>query len=83
MAVVIRLSRGGCRNHPQYRVAVADSRKFRDGKFLEILGYYNPSPSGQAKEFVVDKDRVNYWIGNGAQVSDRVKSLLRESSKQN
>lgn len=82
MSVVIRLSRGGCRNHPQYRVAVADSRQFRDGKFLEILGYYNPSPSGQAKELELNQERMQYWVNNGAQVSDRVRNLVKASSKQ-
>lgn len=83
MAVVIRLARCGRTHEAKYRVVAADSRNFRDGRFLEILGHYNPSPRGKEQGLLLDTERVNHWLGNGAQPSDRVKSLLKEAKKQN
>lgn len=75
--VVIRLSRGGSKKRPKYRVTVADSRQWVKGKFLEVIGHYNPSPSGQDKKLVLDLAKANEWIKKGAQPTDRVKSLIR------
>jgi small subunit ribosomal protein S16 len=75
MAVVIRLMRAGAKKRPFYRMVAADSRRQRDGRFLEILGHYNPL--SQPYELVVEKDRVEMWIARGARPSDQVASLLR------
>ena len=75
MAVVIRLMRAGAKKRPFYRMVAADSRRQRDGRFLEILGHYNPL--SQPYELVVHKDRVQNWIERGAQPSEQVASLLR------
>src|SRR6058998_1712040 len=75
MSVVIRLMRAGAKKRPFYRMVAADSRRQRDGRFLEILGHYNPLT--QPYELVVHKDRVESWISKGAQPSEQVASLLR------
>jgi len=75
MAVVIRLMRAGAKKRPTYRLVAADSRRQRDGRFLEILGHYNPI--AQPHELVVQKDRVQMWLDQGAQPSEQVASLLR------
>ena len=75
MAVVIRLMRTGAKKRPYYRLVAADSRRQRDGRFLEILGHYNPIE--QPHKLVVEKERVEQWIANGAQPSEQVASLLR------
>lgn len=76
--VVIRLSRGGAKKRPFYRILVADSRVSRDGGYLERIGYFNPIATGKEKRLELDRDRMNYWIKNGAQPSERVKKLLFE-----
>lgn len=75
--VVIRLSRGGSKKTPFFNLVVADSRNRRDGRFIERVGFYNPSASGAAEALRVDQDRVNYWTGVGAQLSDTVKRLVK------
>jgi small subunit ribosomal protein S16 len=75
MAVVIRLMRAGAKKRPFYRIVVADSRRQRDGRFVEILGYYDPMK--QPHELVFEKDRVEGWLKTGAQPSTQVASLLR------
>ena len=75
MSVVIRLMRAGAKKRPFYRMVVADSRRQRDGRFLEILGHYNPL--AQPYELVVHKDRVQDWLSKGAQPSEQAASLLR------
>ncbi|MEE9330615.1 MAG: 30S ribosomal protein S16 [Methylophilaceae bacterium] len=75
--VVIRLSRGGSKKTPFFNLVVADSRNPRDGRFIERVGFYNPSASGQAEALRVDHERVNYWTGTGAQLSDTVKRLVK------
>jgi small subunit ribosomal protein S16 len=75
--VVIRLARFGKKHYPIYRVTVADSRKAATGKFIEVLGHYNPTPRGKDQKLVLDMEKVNAWIQKGAQPSDRVKSLIR------
>jgi small subunit ribosomal protein S16 len=75
MSVVIRLMRAGAKKRPFYRVVAADSRRQRDGRFLEILGHYNPLT--KPYELVVHKDKVENWISKGAQPSEQAASLLR------
>jgi small subunit ribosomal protein S16 len=76
--VVIRLSRGGSKKRPFYGVVVANSRAARDGKYLERLGYFNPIAKGGEKRLDINLERVNYWVGIGAQTSERVAKLLQE-----
>ena len=75
MSVVIRLMRAGAKKRPFYRVVAADSRRQRDGRFLEILGHYNPI--AQPHELVVNREKVEKWIGLGAQPSEQAASLFR------
>ena len=75
MSVVIRLMRAGAKKRPFYRMVAADSRRQRDGRFLEILGHYNPL--SQPYELVVHKDKVEKWLSRGAQPSEQAASLLR------
>ncbi len=77
MAVRIRLRRQGRKKSPMYRIVVADSRSPRDGKFIEILGQYQPR--GGDKALNLDAARAGYWLDNGAQPSDTVRSLLRKA----
>ena len=74
--VVIRLSRGGAHKRPFYHIVAADSRFSRDGRFIERLGFFNPMAAEQEEGVRITKDRVDFWIGKGAQVSPRVKKLL-------
>ena len=77
MAISIRLSRGGAKKRPYYRVVVADSRSPRDGKYLEQIGTYNPMlPKDDANRVKVNEDRARYWLGVGAQPTDRVARFL-------
>ena len=75
MSVVIRLMRAGAKKRPFFRMVAADSLRQRDGRFLEILGHYNPV--SQPYELVVHKDKVEAWIARGAQPSEQAASLLR------
>jgi small subunit ribosomal protein S16 len=79
MAVSIRLRREGTKNRPYYRVVVADSSSPRDGKFIEIIGTYDPKKTGQNSSFSVE--RAEYWISKGAQPSDTVRSLIKKQKK--
>ncbi len=79
--VTIRLSRGGAKKRPFYHVVVTDSRSARDGRYIERLGFFDPLASGQAERLKLDKARVDYWVGTGAQTSDRVRSLIKEWNK--
>jgi small subunit ribosomal protein S16 len=74
--VAIRLRRTGKTKQPSYRVVVADKRSPRDGKFIEIIGHYNPIR--QPKELVIQAERARYWLGVGAQPSDVVVRLLKQ-----
>ena len=74
--VKIRLMRMGSKKRPFYRIVAADVRAPRDGKFLEILGYYNPRT--KPHELKVDTDKVKKWIGNGAQPTNRVSKLIAD-----
>jgi small subunit ribosomal protein S16 len=77
--VKIRLSRGGAKKLPFYHVVVTDSRKPRDGRKIERVGFFNPVARGQEERLRLDLDRVDYWTGVGAQMSDRVKTLVSEA----
>ena len=77
MAVKIRLRRMGMKKSPFYRIVVADSRFPRDGRFIEELGYYNPTVD--PAELKLDAEKAKTWIANGAQPTDTVKSLLKKS----
>ena len=77
MATSIRLSRGGSKKRPYYRIVVADSRAPRDGKFIERIGSYNPVlPKGDEKRVVLDIDRAKHWVAAGAQPTDRIARFL-------
>lgn len=74
--VKIRLARLGDKKSPFYRVVVADQRRARDGKFIEVIGTYNPLT--QPEEVKIDLERANYWVKNGAQPTDTVRVLLKK-----
>ena len=76
MAVKIRLARAGRKKRPFYRIVVADERFARDGRFIEKVGTYNPLTD--PAKVVVEKERVIHWLGQGAQVTPTVKSLLQK-----
>lgn len=77
--VVIRMARGGAKKRPFYRIVAADKRMPRDGRFIERLGFFNPIAAGQEERLRLDLDRVNYWVSQGAQVSDRVQTLMKDA----
>jgi len=79
--VVIRLSRGGSKKAPFYNVVVADSRNRRDGRFIERVGFYNPSARAGAEGLRIDQARVSHWTENGAQMSDTVARLVKFHAK--
>lgn len=74
--VVIRLSRGGAKKRPFYHIVVTNSRNARDGRFIERLGFFNPIAAGEEVKIQLNKERVDYWVAKGAQVSERVAQLL-------
>jgi small subunit ribosomal protein S16 len=77
MSLSIRLSRGGAKKRPYYRIVVSDSRAPRDGRFIEKIGTYNPLlPKDSDSRVVLDLDRAKHWLGVGAQPSDRVARFL-------
>ena len=78
--VTIRLSRGGAKKRPFYSIVVADSRNKRDGRFIEKVGFFNPRATGGEVKLHVKSDRVDYWLSQGAQASDRVSSLLKQNA---
>ncbi|MCF6322761.1 MAG: 30S ribosomal protein S16 [Gammaproteobacteria bacterium] len=75
--VTIRLARGGAKKRPFYHIVVADSRRARDGRFIERLGFFNPVARGNEEKLRLDNDRLNYWVSQGAQPSDRVAKLVK------
>ena len=79
MPVSIRLRREGAKNRPYYKVVVADSRSPRDGKFIEVIGTYDPKKTGHNSSLNVE--RAEYWISKGAQPSDTVRSLIKKNKK--
>ena len=79
--VSIRLSRAGAKKRPFYHLVVTDSRNRRDGRYIERVGFFNPVGKDHEENLRIDVERVDYWIGQGAQPSDRVASLLKTHSK--
>jgi small subunit ribosomal protein S16 len=80
MSLKIRLSRGGSKKRPFYKIVLADSRSPRDGKFLEKLGTYNPMlPHDHAERLVLKEERVKHWLAVGAQPTDRVVKFLAQA----
>ena len=79
MAVSIRLRREGAKNRPYYKVVVADSHSPRDGKFIEVIGTYDPKKPGHNSSLNVE--RAEFWISKGAQPSDTVRSLIKRNKK--
>ena len=77
--VTIRLARGGAKKRPYYHIHVADSRRARDGRYLERIGFFNPTASGMDVRLKVDLERYDHWVGLGAQSSDRVAKLVSEA----
>ncbi len=80
--VTIRLSRGGAKKRPFYTVVVTDSRNRRDGRCIERIGFFNPIASGSEARLNLNQERLQYWLGNGAQPSERVVSLIKEQTRQ-
>lgn len=79
--VVIRLARGGSKKRPFYTVVVSDKRSARDGRCIERLGSFNPTPRGKESALTVNLDRIEYWLSEGAQPSDTVRSLIKNAKK--
>ena len=80
MSLSIRLTRGGAKKRPFYRIVVADSRSPRDGRFIEKLGHYDPmAEKGDVKRLVMDVERIKHWLSVGAQPSERVARMLGEA----
>ena len=79
--VKIRLSRVGAKKRPFYHIVVTDSRNKRDGRTIERIGFYNPVATGQEQKLNIDTARIEYWLANGAQTSERVAKLLKDFSK--
>ena len=77
--VKIRLARHGAKKHPYYHIVVADSESPRDGRFIEQIGTYDPAkPMTEAK---IDRARLDYWVGTGAQVTESIRKVIREQAK--
>ena len=79
--VSIRLARGGSKKRPFYHVVVSDSRSPRDGRYIERVGFFNPQARGQEQELRLDDARIDYWLGKGAQPSERVANLIKGARK--
>jgi small subunit ribosomal protein S16 len=78
--VTIRLARGGSKKRPFYHLTVSDSRKARNGRFIERVGFFNPVARGQEERLRIDAERVAYWQGQGAQLSERVAKLVKDAA---
>lgn len=79
--VTIRLARTGAKKRPFYHIVVADSRRARDGRYIERIGFFNPIATGGEERLRVEKERVDHWVSQGAQTSDRVAKLLKDHAK--
>ncbi len=80
LMVVIRLARGGAKKRPFYQVIVTDSRNARDGRFIERIGFFNPTAQGQAEKIRLDADRYAHWVAQGAQPSERVAAIAKQAA---
>ncbi len=79
--VTIRLARTGAKKRPFYHIVVADSRRARGGRYIERVGFFNPIAEGGEERLRVENDRIDHWIAQGAQPSDRVAQLLKDQTK--
>lgn len=79
--VTIRMARGGSKKRPFYKIVVTDSRKPRDSGYIERLGFFNPRATGQEVRLELKQDRLDHWLKEGAQISTRVGTLLKESAQ--
>lgn len=79
--VTIRMSRGGSKKRPFYHLVVTDSRNRRDGRFIERVGFFNPTATGNEERLRINQERIDHWVGLGAQTSDRVAKLVKENAK--
>ena len=79
--LTIRLARTGAKKRPFFHITVADSRKPRDGRFIERIGYFNPISKGKEVRIEINQDRIDYWLSQGANISDRVLTLIKESNE--
>src|SRR6056300_540537 len=79
--VIIRLSRSGSKKKPYYNVVVQDSRKRRDGRFIERVGFYNPMAQSGAESLRLDQERIAYWKDNGAQISETMSRIIKLQAK--
>jgi small subunit ribosomal protein S16 len=79
--VTIRLARGGSKKRPFYHLTVTDSRSARNGRFIERVGFFNPIARGGEERLRIDQERLNYWVGTGAQLSERVASLVKQAQQ--
>jgi small subunit ribosomal protein S16 len=77
--VVVRLVRAGAKKRPFYQIVVADSRRACNGRFIENLGFFNPIARGQEERLRVNRERVAFWVAQGAQLSERVASLVNQA----
>lgn len=75
--VVIRLARGGAKKRPFYSIVVADQRRALRGRYIERVGFYNPRATENEETLRLDRERLDYWVSKGAQMSDRVTSLVK------
>ncbi|MCA0393912.1 MAG: 30S ribosomal protein S16 [Proteobacteria bacterium] len=80
--VKIRLTRGGAKKRPFYHIIVTDSRSARDGRNIERVGYYNPVAQGAEQRIVLDAARIDHWVSQGAQLTDKVRNLYKEVGKE-
>ncbi|MBQ0797971.1 MAG: 30S ribosomal protein S16 [Porticoccaceae bacterium] len=78
--VTIRLARSGSKKRPFYHLTVADSRKSRDGRFIERVGFFNPVARGREERLRIEQSRIDHWVAQGAQLSERVASLVKEAA---
>ncbi len=79
--VTIRLARTGAKKRPFYHIVVADSRRARDGRYIERVGFFNPIATGGEERLRIERERVDHWVSQGAQTSDRVAKLLKDHAK--
>jgi small subunit ribosomal protein S16 len=81
--VTIRLARGGAKKRPFYHIVVTDSRNRRDGRYIERIGFFNPIAKGGEARLQVNFERIDHWLAQGAQASERVAGLIKQERKQN
>lgn len=79
--VTIRLARGGSKKRPFYHLTVTNSRNARDGRFVERVGFFNPVATGAEVRVSINQERLNYWLSQGAQPSERVAQLIKDAAK--